>query len=322
MAAIGVVCARVRVEEKQLIAALTDAGAVAMPLPPAPRPLPPSPTPPSAASGIAADFDVTADGGADDAASVALLIDRCPNRAIAEAVLPIWRAQGMTVLDAGLAATGTRLAVVQALTAAGLPRPATLLACSEETALEAVERLGYPATLLPLTPGSATAPLYDRDTAEAVVEHRVVLGDAHEAISLFQAGVPDEAQRFTVHVVDGQAVAIDGRDGEVPDLPDVLALAERVAQALDAAIIAVEVVTTPSGPVVWDVQPVAEFRRARTLGEGSLSQAIARLAVRRTSGDASHANLAVQTSLSGMDAALAGREWEVHDGVGRIAVSA
>jgi len=313
VAAIGVVCARVRVEEKQLIAALTDAGAVAMPLPPAPRPLPPSPTPPSAASGIAADFDVAAD----DAAPVALLIDRCPNRAIAEAVLPIWRAQGMAVLDAGLAATGTRLQVVQALAAAGLPRPATLLVCSEETALEAVERLGYPATLLPLTPGSATAPLYDRDTAEAVIEHRVVLGDAREAISLVQAGVPDEAQRFAVHVVDGQAVAIDGRDGAVP--ADVLALAERAALALEAAIIAVEVVTTPSGSVVWDVQPIAEFRRARSLGEVTLAEAIARLALRRTSGNIKPA---VQTSLSGMETALAGRGWEVRDGVRGVALSA
>lgn len=313
MAAIGVVCARVRVEEKQLIAALTDDGAVAMPVPPAPRPLPPSPTPPTAASGIAADYDASSLTGDEDAL-VALLIDRCQNRAIAEAMRPIWRARGVPVLDAGLAAVGTRLQVVQALAAAGLPRPATLLACSEETALAALERLGYPATLLPLTPGSATAPLYDRDTAEAVVEHRVVLGDAHEAISLFQAGVPGEAQRLTVHVVDGQAIAVDEGGGEVRT--DVLALAERGALALDAAVIAVEIVTTPVGPVLWDVHPIAEFRRARSLGEMSLAEAIARLALRRTGGHAA------QTRLAGMDAALPGREWEVQHGVRGVALSA
>lgn len=313
MAAIGVVCARVRVEEKQLIAALTDAGAVAMPVPPAPAPLPPGPTPRRAASGSLADDDMEA---VDERVSASLLIDRCQNRAIAEAILPIWRVQGLVVLDAGLAATGTRLQVVQALARAGLPRPATLLACTEVTALAAVERLGYPATLLPLTPGSATAPLYDRDTAEAVVEHRVVLGDAHEAISLIQAGVPGSAQRLTVHVVDGRAVAVDETAGEIR--PETLALAERAALALDAAIIAVEVVPTPVGPVVWDVQPIAEFRRARSLGELSLAEAIARLALRRNADDA------VQTSLSGLDAAdgLGGREWEVGDGVRGVALSA
>jgi len=36
--AIGVLCARVRVEEKQIITALGDAGAVAMPVPPASTP--------------------------------------------------------------------------------------------------------------------------------------------------------------------------------------------------------------------------------------------------------------------------------------------
>jgi [lysine-biosynthesis-protein LysW]---L-2-aminoadipate ligase len=316
VAAIGVVCARVRVEEKQIIAALTDAGAVAMPVPPAPSPLPPSPTPPAAVSGIAADYDMES-FAVDEQAPVSLLIDRCQNRAIAETVLPIWRAQGLAVLDAGLAATGTRLQVVQALASAGLPRPATLLACTEETALAAVGRLGYPATLLPLTPGSATAPLYDRDTAEAVVEHRVVLGDAHEAISLIQAGVPRESQRLTVHVVGGQAVAVDETTGEIH--PEALRLAERAALALDAAIIAVEVVNSPAGPVVWDVQPIAEFRRARALGDVSLAEAIARLALPRVAGLASDV---VQTSLAGLDAALGGREWEVRDGVRGVALSA
>jgi [lysine-biosynthesis-protein LysW]--L-2-aminoadipate ligase len=316
VAAIGVVCARVRVEEKQIIAALTDAGAVAMPVPPASSPLPPSPTPPAAVSGIAADYDMES-FAVDQQAPVSLLIDRCQNRAIAEAVLPIWRAQGLAVLDAGLAATGTRLQVVQALASAGLPRPATLLACTEETALAAVERLGYPATLLPLTPGSASAPLYDRDTAEAVVEHRVVLGDAHEAISLIQAGVPRESQRLTVHVVGGQAVAVGETTGEIH--PEALRLAERAALALDAAIIAVEVVNSQAGPVVWDVQPIAEFRRARALGEPRLAEAIARLALPRAADLASDV---VQTSLAGLDAALGGREWEVRDGVRGVALSA
>ena len=313
MAAIGVVCARVRVEEKQLIAALTDAGAVAMPVPPAPAPLPPSPTSPVAASGSIADVDPLSD---DERAPVALLIDRCQNRAIAQATLPIWQAQGLAVLGAGLAATGTRLDIVRALANAGLPRPATLLACTEETALMAVSRLGTPATLLPLTPGSAAAPLYDRDTAEAVIEHRIVLGDAHEAISLIQAGVPAAAQRLIVHVVDGRAVAVD-EAGPEPHAES-LALAERVARAVDAAIIAVEVVQSAAGPVVWDVQPVAEFRRARALGTLSLAQAVARLALRHVGDDAA------QSELAGFDVreGMVGPGWEVRDGVRGVALSA
>lgn len=307
MAAIGVLCARVRVEEKQLIAALAEAGAVAMPVPPAPSPLPPGPTPPTAASGIVADTDVV-----EEQPSIALLIDRCQNRAIAEATLPIWRSRGVTVLDAGLAATGTRLQIAQALAAVGLPRPSTLLACTEETALVAAERFGYPATLLPLTPGSTTVPLYDRDTAEAVIEHRVVLGDAHEAISLIQAGLPGAEQRVLIHVAGGTAVAVDEAASEVS--AESLDLAERTAGALAAAIIAVAIVQTAVGPVVWDVQPIAEFRHARALGEQSLAGAIARLASAATAGVEPKRSLDVSATGD------YGRE--VGDGVRGVALSA
>nr|MBA2277230.1 hypothetical protein [Chloroflexia bacterium] len=237
-------------------------------------------------------------------------------RAIAEATLPIWRASGVIVLDAGLAATGTRLQIVPVLAAAGLPRPPALIACTEETALVAVERLGYPATLLPLTPGSATVPLYDRETAEAVIEHRIVLGDAHEAISLIQAGLPVGEHLSLVHVVAGVAVAVDERPGEVR--ADELALAERAARALGASVVAVEIARTASGPVVWDVRPIAEFRHARALSGDDVAGAIAQLATSRLAGIAGDA---VQTSLSGFDAAES-LSWEVGDGDRSIVLSA
>ena len=63
-----------------------------------------------------------------------------------------------------------------------------------------------------MTPGSSSTPMQDADTADAVIEHRVVLGQAGEAIVLLQAGVPIARSSFVIHVVAGTAVAVDGTE--------------------------------------------------------------------------------------------------------------
>ena len=276
MATIGVLCARVRVEEKQLLAALAEAGALPTPLPPANVPLPVGPlvsAPAPASAGV---------GGMGDAAA-RVIVDRCQDRAMAVAILTACRALGATTLDAGLAATGDRLAVASALAAAGLPRPETRLACSEDAAIAALDELGYPGTLLPLAAGTAPVALLDVDTAEAVLEHRAVLGSTHEALALVQAGAPDAVARTTIVVVDGQAVAATPSEGAAPASPrsTALRLAEAVAAVLGAAFVGVEIALTGDGPVVWDVQAVPEYRHAVPLGNATVAEALAAAAVAR-----------------------------------------
>jgi antitoxin (DNA-binding transcriptional repressor) of toxin-antitoxin stability system len=219
------------------------------------------------------------------AASARVIVDRCKDRAIAAAVLAVCRGMGATVLDAGLAATGDRLAVAGALAAAGLPRPETRLVCAAGAALAALDELGYPGTLLPLLPGTPAIALLDRDGAEAVVEHREVLGASRDAIALVQAGAPGLADRATVLVVEGRAVAVMGGDGvRLPGTAFVLA--EETAAVLGAVVAGVEVAVTVGGVVVWDVRPVPDYRDALPLAGESPAAAIAGAAVARLGLDA------------------------------------
>ncbi|HVL23341.1 MAG TPA: hypothetical protein VM450_04605 [Thermomicrobiales bacterium] len=266
MTAIGVLCARVRVEEKQIITALGDAGAVAMPVPPASMPLPPGPAP----------QDLAALGASDvTGAAPQVLIDRCQNRAVAGAMLQILHGSSVQVIDAGLAATGTRVQVASALAVAGLSRPASLVAFSEASGIQAAAQLSYPTTLLPLTPGSATTCLLDEDTAEAVIEHRIVLGNHAEAIVLLQAGAPEALTR--VHVIGGRAIAVEG------DLTsaEAIRMAEQAAATLDASLVAIDIACAGGECVVWDAVPVADFRQSTPLGATSVAQALAELATER-----------------------------------------
>jgi len=273
--AVGVLCARVRVEEKQIIAAVGVAGAAGMPVPPPSTPLPPGPASLDLATlGIA---QVSASASEDVAidSTLTALIDRCQNRTIAAISLPILRASGITVLDAGLAADRNRLDVARVLATAGIARPHTLIAFSEESGIEAARRIGFPATLMPLTPGESGTTLHDEDTADAVIEHRVVLGTDSEAIVLIQHGAPAAHERTTIHVVAGKAIA---HDGPGPDAAGIV-LAEEAARAIDASIVGIEIATVAGRQVVWDVQPVAEFRQATLLGPESMAEAIAHAAL-------------------------------------------
>ena len=271
MTAIGVLCARVRVEEKQIIAAIDQAGLVAVPVPPASTPLPPGPA--SHETAMLGEF-LDATTGETMQARVRVLVDRATDRSVAGATLPLMHLNGIATIDAGIAAHGTRLQVTSALAVAGLPRPDTLVGFSEASSVTAANSIGHPCTVLGLTPGSSTTALLDADTADAVIEHRVVLGSESDAVVLIQAGAPTAGQRSIVHVVGGSAVAVDGADVSSHDLR----LAEIAADTLFASFASVELVHSPDGTVIWDVLPVADFRHARVLGDTTVASSIATLA--------------------------------------------
>jgi hypothetical protein len=262
MGTVGVLCTRVRVEEKQVMAALAEAGLRPEPLQPAGLPLPPFPSPSLTPTLPAAAMAGGLAGG--------VVLDRCHKRAVAAAVLSALRAHDVEVFDAGLAARGDRLAVATALARAGVPRPWTSLATTQESALAAVAQAGYPATLLPLPWDNAPVALLDEDAAEAVIEHRAVLGAGAESLAIVQQGTAHGAA--TVTVVGNEAIAVEGFASD-----EAIAVAEAAARALGADLIGVVVAETSAGPVAWDVLPAPDFRHARPLGGRSVADAIADL---------------------------------------------
>lgn len=270
MATVGVLCTRVRMEEKQIMTALAAAGVPALHLDPCRSPLPVGPVPTQPFAGEA------------DGVAAEVIIDRCQDRAVAASVLRLLGGGQPLVLDAGIAATGDRLAVAVALASAGIPRPETRLVCSEESAMAALDEIGYPSVLLPLMPHTSDIVLYDRDTAEAVFEHRHVLGTKSEALGLVQQGLFLAEQRIMVVVVNGVAIAVGHatKNGGVSGVA--LRMAEAAAVAIGADLAGIEIAQTANGPVVWDVQPVPEFRDMLTIGDTTVVEALAAAIVGRS----------------------------------------
>lgn len=261
----GVLCTRVRLEEKRLIDALGSLSVNVKSLPPSDSPLPIQPLSASAVSG-----ESTVE-------TLRVVIDRLQDRLTASVWLPYWRTPGREMIDAGVAATLDRLAIARLLAEAGLPRPETALVISQSSGLNAIELFEGRGTLLPLRSGSSELPLLDREIAEAVLEHREVLGQTVDTISIMQQGVTTTGNRTVVIVVDGQAIAVEGNCGEIWSVQRIAGLAEEAARLLGARLIGVTIAEIDGRLVIWDFDPVPSWRDSTPIGDQSVEQATAQL---------------------------------------------
>ena len=172
---------------------------------------------------------------------------------------------------------GDKLATTAALEAASVPQPAYRLALSEEGALAAVEELGYPAVLKPVTGswGRLLAKVNDREAAEAVIEHKAHLG-AHHQIFYVQQYVEKRGFDVRAFVVGGEPIgairresshwitntARGGRAALQPVEADLEAILRRVHGAIGGDFLAVDLFGTESGWLVNEVNDGAEFRNS------------------------------------------------------------
>jgi [lysine-biosynthesis-protein LysW]--L-2-aminoadipate ligase len=166
-----------------------------------------------------------------------------------------------------------RLAAARHLSFAGIPLAETVVSFGEAATFDAIEALGYPVLLKSITSdrGYPLAIIEDRDAAEAIVEHRTVLGDERGVIiQRFVAG-PDHSVRLCIvgHEIIGiEQRALSGwRPGaETPyeaytGAPDALnALGARVIERLGSGVYCIELLEQADGPVIVGVENLVDFR--------------------------------------------------------------
>ncbi len=263
MGSASILCDRVRIEEKEILDALERAGIVATTLSPSAEPVPLTQS--LVSSGPFNGFE--------------LLVDRCRDRTSAGHLMSVAADLGLPVIGGGIASTGNRLEIARALQRAGVARPETYLASSEEAGMAALRLVGFPATLFSLSPSKAPQPVMDEDIAEALLEHRHTLLAPAARTMLVQVASPSETEIATIVVVNGRAEASAAAGREHLRETTVFRLAEQAAAALGASLIGVQITEVDGQLVVWDVDPVPDFRGMVPTGERSVGEAIASLVV-------------------------------------------
>ena len=105
-----------------------------------------------------------------------VIVERCINHSRALYSLKILNDQGVKTVNTALCADicGNKLMTTSALAAARVPQPKALVAYTAESALEAIEQLGYPVVLKPTVGswGRLLSKINDRDAAETILEHK------------------------------------------------------------------------------------------------------------------------------------------------------
>ena len=103
-----------------------------------------------------------------------------------------------------------------ALAEADVPTPATEVAFTRESALDAVESFGYPCVLKPVTGswGRLMAKIDSRTAAEAIIEHKETLGHYEHKVFYVQEFVEKPGRDVRVLAVDGEPIAAMTRSAD------------------------------------------------------------------------------------------------------------
>ncbi|TMD58439.1 MAG: RimK family alpha-L-glutamate ligase, partial [Chloroflexi bacterium] len=103
---------------------------------------------------------------------------------------------------------GNKFLTTVALLRDGVPTPRTRIAFTQESALRAVEELGYPVVLKPIIGswGRLLSKVNDRDAAEALLEHKETLGSYLHAIYYIQEYIPKPQRDIRSFVVGDECI--------------------------------------------------------------------------------------------------------------------
>jgi [lysine-biosynthesis-protein LysW]--L-2-aminoadipate ligase len=173
---------------------------------------------------------------------------------------------------------GDKLLTSAALARAGVPSPRTILAFTPESALEAIEELGYPVVLKPAVGswGRLLARVNDRDAAEALLEHKITLGSFHHGAFYIQEYVQKPGRDIRSFVVGDETIcaiyrdsahwitntARGGKASNCPVTPELDRVSRQAAAAVGGGIVAVDVLEGEHGLLVNEVNYTMEFRNS------------------------------------------------------------
>jgi [lysine-biosynthesis-protein LysW]--L-2-aminoadipate ligase len=258
-ATVGVLLSRVRVEEKLLLEELERRGV---------------------ATKVIDDRELVLTLERKPELGVDVVLERCIQHSRALYALSVLETWGIPTVNTFEVADvcGNKLLTTMRLIRDGVPSPRTRLAFTPESALAAVEELGYPAVLKPLVGswGRLISRVNDRDAAESILEHKDVLGTYIHSIYYIQEYVPKPGRDIRAFVVGDETIgaiyrysehwitntARGGKATKCEVTPELNDLCVRAARAVGGGVVAIDVLEAPEGLVVNEVNYTMEFRNS------------------------------------------------------------
>ncbi len=256
---VGVLLSRVRVEEKLLLQELSSRGV---------------------ATKVIDDRELVLPTETKPDLGVDVVLERCIQHGTALyalAVLDGWCIPTVNTFETA-EICGNKLLTTMRLVRDKVPTPATRIAFTPEAALEAVEQIGYPAVMKPLIGswGRLVSKVNDRESAEAIVEHKDVLGNYLHSIYYVQEYVAKPGRDIRAFVVGDETIcaiyryaehwitntARGGRAENCPVTPELSALCVKAAKAVGGGVVAIDLLEREGELLVNEVNYTMEFRNS------------------------------------------------------------
>lgn len=171
---------------------------------------------------------------------------------------------------------GDKLATTIALESTGVPQPRVWTAFSAEAALARIDEIGYPVVLKPVVGswGRLLSKINDREAAETVLEHKEVLGSSQHSIIYIQEYIKKPGRDIRSFVIGNRTVcaiyrssahwitntARGGKAEVCPVTPEIDAISRAAADAVGGGVIAIDIFEHPErGYIVNEVNHTMEF---------------------------------------------------------------
>jgi len=179
-------------------------------------------------------------------------------------------------------ACGDKLTTSALLTRAGIPQPRYMVAFTPDSAILAIEHLGYPVVLKPVIGswGRLLAKINDRDAAEAILEHKAILGSTQHSVFYIQEYILKPGRDIRVIVIGDRVVTgiyrksehwitntARGGEGELcPITPEIETICLQAAQAVGGGVLAIDLIEHPQrGFLVNEINHTMEFHTVQPL---------------------------------------------------------
>ena len=193
----------------------------------------------------------------------------------------IFEAHGVPVVNpSGVAERcGDKYVTSQILAKSGIPTPRVLMAFDEESALRAIEAMGYPCVMKPVVGswGRLLAKVENREMAEALIEHKATLGVNHQVFYI-QEYINKPGRDIRAFVVGEQGICAiyrssdnwitnTARGGVATNCPvtdEIAELCQRAARAVGGGLLALDLFETENGLSVNEINHTMEFRNSIT----------------------------------------------------------
>ena len=211
---------------------------------------------------------------------VDIVLERCINHSRAMHGLRLLESVGIPCINTSEVARicGDKILSSLALKEAGVAQPVLRIAFTEQSALAAIDEIGYPAVLKPAVGswGRLLSKVNDREAAESILEHKAILGSYHHSIFYIQKYVEKEGRDIRSFVVGDKCIAAIYRSSEhwitntalggtatgCPVNDEIAEISLRAANAVGGGVVAVDLFETPGGLLVSEVNYTMEFKNS------------------------------------------------------------